>query len=184
MATPDMTGKVGDMSPQMKAYLGIDTLGAGGVLGSGNVDASPWTGMGGAQQSADQSSLMGGVGDIQTSALNQSKLNMAMRGGLGGGAAGRMDRASLDATALANQGLRAQGESGALGAGMGAANMQSEADKTNAGASQAASSFNTQNRLNSLQGNNAANMADYATKIKGFGAGQSANALAASGGKK
>ena len=181
---PIATGRIGDMNPEMAAYIGLGTLGSKGVLGSGDVDASPWASMGGAQQATDQASLLGGVSGIQNSAADQSKLNMAMRGGLSGGAAGRMDRASLDATAIANQGLRAQGASNSLSAGMGAADMQVGADKANAQSAQAANAFNTQNTINSLQGRNADTLANYATKIKGFGSGQSANALSAAGGGK
>ena len=181
---PIMTGLIGDMNPLMADYKGIEALGGRGNLTAATVDASPWTSMGSAQQAGDQAQQLAGSPGIQNQAYNQSVMNMQMRGGLNAGAAGRIGQQSSDNALLAQQGIRAQGASDALGAGMAGADMQTGADKANAGILQGTNAFNTQNKINSLEGLNASNFANYGTKIKGFGAGQSANALAAAGGGK
>ena len=182
---PIMTGLIGDMNPLMADYKGIEALGSRGVLNASTASASPWASMGIGQQGADQAASMAGSQGLQNSSLSQAQQGMAMRGGLDGGAADRMGRAAMESGALNAQNIRAQGMSDSLGAQMAGADLTTGADKFNAGQSQSTQAFNTQNRLNSLQGLNASNIANYGEKIKGFSAGQSANALAAAaGGKK
>jgi hypothetical protein len=86
--------------------------------------------------------------------------------------------------ALSQQGINRQGMSDSLGAKMAGADMTSATAQNNAGITQANQAFNTQGNLKNLQGQNAYELAKYGVGMKGFGAGQTANAIAASGGKK
>lgn len=176
---PDYTGKIGDMNPQQASYVEANQ-----TYTPSTPSASPWASMGTNQQAANQSAALAGAPGIQGAALNQASQGMAMRGGLSGGAANRMGRAAVEGGALAGQSIRAQGASDALGAQMAGADMTSANDKINAGTSQDAQAYNTQNAIKNLGGRNAHALANYGTNIKGFSAGQTANALAAAGGKK
>jgi hypothetical protein len=176
---PIMTGLIGDMDPKLAAYKQADQQ-----MATNLTVASPWVNMGTNQQATDQASSLANTGGIQAGALDQAKSNMAMRGGLGGGAASRMGRASADNAAMAQQDINRQGASDSLGAQMTGADMTSATDQANAGISQGVQAFNTQGNIKNLQGKNAYDLAKYGTDIKGFGAGQSANALLAAGGGK
>ena len=175
----DYTGKIGDMNPQQAAYLQANK-----TFAPDPASSSPWASMGANQQTADQAAALGGLPNIQQGALSQANNMTSMRGGLGGGAANRMARASVEGGALAGQNIRAQGAVDQLGAQMGGADMTTGADKVNAGISQGAQAYNTQSAIKNLGGMNAHALANYGEKIKGFGAGQAANALAAAGGGK
>lgn len=176
---PDMTGKIGDMNPQLAAYVQSNKQGTANL-----VTASPWANMGTSQQANDQAASLAGSAGIQSGALGQAQSNLAMRGGLGGGASSRLGRTSVDNMALSQQGINRQGLSDSLGAKMAGADMTSATAQNNAGITQANQAFNTQGNLKNLQGQNAYELAKYGGSMKGFGAGQTANAIAASGGKK
>ena len=176
---PIMTGLIGDMNPELAAYQNANQQ----MKGTTTV-ASPWANMGANQQASDQAGSLASSGGIQAGALNQASSNMAMRGGMGGGAASRLGRASVDNAAMAQQNINRQGASDSLGAQMTGADMTSANDQANAGVAQGIQAYNTQGNIKNLGGSNAYKIAKFGTDIKGFGAGQSANALAASGGKK
>ena len=176
---PIMTGLIGDMNPELAAYQNANQQ----MKGTTTV-ASPWANMGTNQQASDQAGSLASSGGIQAGALNQASSNMAMRGGMGGGAASRLGRASADNAAMAQQNINRQGASDSLGAQMTGADMTSASDQANAGVAQGIQAYNTQGNIKNLGGSNAYKIAKFGTDIKGFGAGQSANALAASGGKK
>ena len=176
---PIMTGLIGDMDPKLAAYQNANQQ----MKGTTTV-ASPWANMGTNQQASDQAGSLASSGGIQAGALDQASSNMAMRGGMGGGAASRLGRASADNAAMAQQNINRQGASDSLGAQMTGADMTSASDQANAGVAQGIQAYNTQGNIKNLGGSNAYKIAKFGTDIKGFGAGQSANALAASGGKK
>ena len=176
---PIMTGLIGDMDPKLAAYQNADQQ----MVGAKTV-SSPWANMGTNQQAADQASSLANTGGIQAGALSQAESNMSMRGGLGGGAASRMGRASADNAAMSRQDINRQGASDSLGAQMTGADMTSANDQANAGRDQGVQAFNTQGNIKNLGGSNAYKIAKFGTDIKGFGAGQAANALAAAGGGK
>lgn len=177
---PIMNGLIGDMNPVLKPYTEANQQ-----MTATTTDASPWANMGTNQQASDQAGSLASSGGIQAGALNQASSNMAMRGGLGGGAASRLGRASVDNAAMAQQNINRQGASDALGAKMTGADMTSANDQANAGITQGVQAYNTQGNIKNLAGQNAYKVAKYGTDIKGFGAGQSANALLTSGaGKK
>ena len=176
---PDYKGKIGDMNPELAAYQDANQQ-----MTTTTTNASPWANMGTNQQASDQAGSLASSGGIQAGALNQASSNMAMRGGMGGGAASRLGRASADNAAMAQQNINRQGASDSLGAQMTGADMTSASDQSNAGVAQGIQAYNTQGNIKNLGGSNAYKIAKFGTDIKGFGAGQSANALAASGGKK
>lgn len=177
--SPDMTGKIGDMDPRLAGYVNSNQQ-----MTANTTASSPWSTMGERQQLSDQSASTANTGAIQSGALNQATSSLAMRGGLGGGAASRLGRTSVDNAAMAQQNINRQGTSDSLGARMTGEDMTSSSDQANAGITQAAQAYNTQGNIKNLQGQNAYNVAKYGTGMKGFSAGQTANALAASGGKK
>jgi len=176
---PIMTGLIGDMDPKLAAYKDANQQ-----MATTLTTASPWANMGTNQQATDQASSLASSSGIQAGALSQAQNNMAMRGGMGGGAASRMGRASADNAAMAQQDINRQGSADSLGAQMTGADMTSANDQSNAGIAQGVQAFNTQGNIKNLQGKNAYDLAKYGSDIKGFGAGQSANALLAAGGGK
>ncbi len=178
------------------AYLDPNAFrGNTGALGVLNQKAtaqgnSPWLNMSLQKQAMEQQDALGNAGAQANSANAAARANLAMKGGLSGGAAERLARGGAGDLNAARQGVMNQGANQRLQLGI-----QDESNKNQllgqaVGANQAQNAqnigigqFNAQNTLAENNANNAFQMSKYQEQMKAFGAGKSANAMANSGKK-
>lgn len=179
--------------PQLSPWQGIGTLGEAGVIKPKTVtgadiqkqmEESPWYKMALEKQGAEQSQLMDQAARQQAGALAGARSQLAMRGGLGSGAAERM--ATAGAEGLTNL-LQQQRQAGAVERGqlgMQGADLASRIGQFNVGAENVAQAQNVQNRIADLQAQNARDILQYQELMKMKGAEATAEGIRKSGGGK
>ena len=152
--------------------------------------ASPWLQLQLQKQNMDQMNQMAQAAKQSAGATAAARSNLAMRGGLSGGAAERLARGGSQDLNAQRQNIMNQGAQNRINLGI-----QDESNKNQllgqaVSANQAQNAqnigigqFNAQNTLAENNANNAFNMSKYQEQMKAYGAGKSANAIA-NGGKK
>lgn len=178
--------------PQLAAYQGLETLADKGQLTARTLsgadiqremEQSPWYKMALDKQGAEQARLLGQTQQQQAGQLAQARSNLAMRGGLSGGAAERMARAGAESGALAAQNIRGSGaiERGQLG--MQGADLASRIGQFNVGQSSATDLTNLQARIADLAAKENRKLQQYGEQMRGYAAERTSEGIG-SGGKK
>lgn len=178
--------------PQLEAYKGLDTLEGGGKLTARTLtgeeiqkqmEESPWYKMALERQGAEQSRLIGQAQQQQAGQLAQARSNMAMRGGLRGGAAERMATAGAESGLMAAQNVRGAGavERGQLG--MQGADLASRLGQFNIGQQSAADVTNLQAQIANLAAQENRKLQQYGEQMRGYAAEKTSQGIG-SGGKK
>lgn len=183
----------GSNYPQLSPWAGISSLGESGVIKpktltgqdiQTQMEESPWYKMALQRQEAEQAQLMDQATRQQAGALAGARSQLAMRGGLRGGAAERM--AASGAENLTNL-LQQQRQAGAVERGqlgMQGADLASRLGQFNIGAENLAQAQNVQNMIADLQAKNARDLARYQEEMKMRGAEATAEGIRRSGGGK
>ena len=169
--------------PTLSGYDGIDTLGGKQTLNASTIQNSPWMGMALDRQAADQSRALDSSVGNQAGALAGARSNLAMKGGLTGGASERLGMAGMNDAANARQGILNQGMSDRAGLGMQNAQMQTGIDQFNAGQTQGANQFNVGQSIADLGRKNDQGRFKYGEEMKLKGAAMSGQAMENSGKK-
>lgn len=160
---------------------------------------STWLDMANKQQGLEEMTGLNQANRGAATAGASARANLAMRGGLRGGAAERLAGQSSEQALLAGQDVRNQGALTRAGLGvqdegfkmdmlkqlpgaqLASANYHSGVDQFNKLGQLNASQFNIQNQLGDLAGQNAHNQYRYGEQMKGYGAGKTADAIAKGG---
>lgn len=177
--------------PKLEAYQGISTLPGQGMLTARTLSGadiqrqmaeSPWLKMAFQRQEDEQARLMDQAARQQAGALAGARTNLAMRGGLRGGAAERMATAGAENTANLMQQQRQAGavERGQLG--MQGADLASRIGQFNIGQQTGADVGNLQTRLADLAARERRKLFQYGEGMKGYAAGKTAEGIESSGG--
>jgi hypothetical protein len=178
--------------PKLAAFQGLGSLGEAGVYRpttiSGEmiqqqISQSPWLKMALEKQAAEQAQRMNlGAKQAQTSAA-QARANIAMRGGLRGGAAERLGAQAGENLLLQRQNILGQGavERGQLG--MQGADLASKIAQQNVAAENAAREFNVKANIMDLAARENRALREYEEQMKLKG-GEAAAKAQSSGGKK
>jgi hypothetical protein len=142
---------------------------------------SPWLKMAFERQEAEQSRLMDQAARQQAGALAGARSNLAMRGGLRGGAAERMATAGAENVANLMQQQRQGGavERGQLG--MQGADLASRLGQFNIGQQTGADVTNLQTRLADLANKERRKLFQYGEGMKGYAAEKTAQGYENSG---
>jgi len=170
-------------TPILQSYRGLETLGGAGKLGASTVDASPWMNLAMNQQKLEEGGALEKAVAGQQQALAQGRANLAMRGGLSGGAAERMAMQGANDLANARQNVFAQGAINRGNIALSNVDKRSEIDKFNAQMTQDANRFNTSAAIQDLAAQNARNQFQYGEEMKMKGAAMSGQAIENSGKK-
>lgn len=169
--------------PQLGEYRGIETLPGGGQLAARTVsgeeiqrqmEQSPWLKMAMEKQQAEQAQLMDQAARQQQGALAGARSQLAMRGGLRGGAAERM--AASGAEGLTNL-MQQQRQAGAIERGqlgMQGADLASRMAQFNVGQQAATDVGNLQTRLADLANRERRELFKYGEGMKGYAAEKTA----------
>lgn len=177
--------------PALASYEGISTLPGGGQLTARQLtgadiqremEASPWYKMALERQGAEQSRLMDQAARQQAGALAGARTNLAMRGGLRGGAAERL--AASGAENLTNL-MQQQRQAGAVERGqlgMQGADLSSRLGQFNIGQQASTDVINLQTQLADLANKERRKLYEYGEGMKGFAAGQTAEGIRSGGG--
>lgn len=172
--------------PQLSPWQGISSLGEAGQIKAKTVtgadiqkqmEESPWYKMALQKQESEQAQLMDQAARQQAGALAGARSQLAMRGGLGGGAVERM--ATAGAEGLTNL-LQQQRQAGAVERGqlgMQGADLASRIGQFNIGAENLAQAQNVQNRIADLQAQNARDILQYQELMKMKGAEATAEGI-------
>ena len=179
--------------PQLEDYMGISTLADGGQLTARTLsgeditkqmEQSPWYRMAGEKQSAEQARLMDQAARQQAGATAGARSQLAMRGGLGGGAAERLAGAGAENLANTMQQQRQGGavERGQLG--MQGADLASRLGQFNIGQQTQTDVTNLQTRLMDLAAQENRKLQQYGEKMKGYAAERTSEGIGSGGGKK
>lgn len=179
-------------NPQLEDYQGIASLEGGGKLTARTLagadiqkqmEESPWYKMALEKQGAEQAGLMDQASRQQAGALAGARSQLAMRGGLGGGAAERMATSGAENLSQMMQQQRQAGavERGQLG--MQGADLASKIGQFNIGQQSDAEKTNLQTQLMDLGARENRKLQQYGERMKGYAAGQTAQGIG-SGGKK
>jgi hypothetical protein len=179
--------------PQLSPWAGISSLGEEGLIKpktltgqdiQTQMEESPWYKMALEKQGAEQAQLIDQAARQQAGALAGARSQLAMKGGLRGGASERL--AASGAENLANL-LQQQRQAGAIERGqlgMQGADIASRLGQFNIGAENLAQAQNVQNRMTDLQAQNARNVMEYQEQMKMRGAEATAEGIRKSGGGK
>jgi hypothetical protein len=179
--------------PQLADYAGIDTLDDKGQLTAKTLsgeditkqmEQSPWYRMAVEKQGAEQARLMDQAARQQAGAMAGARSQLAMRGGLGGGAAERM--AGSGAENLANL-MQQQRQGGAVERGqlgMQGADLASRLGQFNIGQQTQADTANLQTRLIDLAAQENRKLQQYGERMKGYAAERTSEGIGSGGGKK
>jgi hypothetical protein len=178
--------------PQLEDYQGISSLEGGGKLTAKSLtgadiqkqmEESPWYRMALEKQGAEQSRLLDQASRQQAGAMAGARSQLAMRGGLTGGAAERMATAGAGNLAEAMQQQRQGGavERGQLG--MQGADLASKISQFNVGQQAETEKANLQTQLLDLQARENRKLQQYGERMKGYAAEQTSQGIG-SGGKK
>lgn len=169
--------------PQLGEYQGIESLPGGGQLAARTVsgeeiqrqmEQSPWLKMAMEKQQAEQAQLMDQAARQQQGALAGARSQLAMRGGLRGGAAERM--AASGAEGLTNL-MQQQRQTGAVERGqlgMQGADLASRMAQFNVGQQAATDVGNLQTRLADLANKERRKLFQYGEGMKGYAAEKTA----------
>lgn len=151
---------------------------------------SPWLQMQLAQQNNATMQNLGHAASQANAGNASARANLAMKGGLSGGAAERVARGGANDLNAQRQNITAAGETNKMNLGIQDQSNQNQllGQAVSANANQNAQNigigqFNAQNTLAENNANNAFNMSKYQQQMQAYGAGNTANAIA-SGGKK
>lgn len=177
--------------PELEAYQGIETLPGGGQITARTVsgadiqkqmEESPWYKMALEKQGAEQSRLMDQAARQQAGAMAGARSQLAMRGGLTGGAAERMATAGAGNLAEMMQQQRQAGaiERGQLG--MQGADLASRIGQFNVGQQSQADVVNLQTQLANLAAQEQRKQLKYSEGMKAKGAYETAKGIGNSGG--
>jgi hypothetical protein len=178
------------LKPKLAEYEGIGTLADKGQLQARTLSGkeiqsqmaqSPWLKMAFERQEAEQSRLMDQAARQQAGALAGARSNLAMRGGLRGGAAERMATAGAENVANLMQQQRQGGavERGQLG--MQGADLASRLGQFNIGQQTGADVTNLQTRLADLANTERRKLFQYGEGMKGYAAEKTAQGYENSG---
>jgi hypothetical protein len=161
---------------------------------------NPWVKMAQEQQAREEATGLGQAGKLAAQSSRQAQANLAMRGGLRSGASERLARQGAMQQALAQQDVRNQAVMNRLGISSEGEKMRQGILGQLAGAEQGYGTYQTAaNQWNALQASEADKWAkeqgiqegvrkqgygikEYEEKMKGYGAGKTADAIRASGG--
>jgi hypothetical protein len=177
--------------PKLAAYEGIGTLADKGQLQARTLSGeeiqrqmaqSPWLKMAFQRQEAEQSRLMDQAARQQAGALAGARSNLAMRGGLRGGAAERMATAGAENVANLMQQQRQGGavERGQIG--MQGADLASRIGQFNIGQQTGTDVTNLQTRLADLANRERRKLFQYGEGMKGYAAEKTAQGYEGGGG--
>lgn len=178
--------------PQLEAYKGLETLAGGGqltarTLGGAEIqkqmEESPWYKMALQKQEAEQARLMDQAARQQQGALAGATSQLAMRGGLRGGAAERM--AASGAEGLTNL-MQQQRQAGAVERGqlgMQGADLASRIGQFNIGQQAGTDVTNLQAQIANLAAQENRKLQQYGERMRGFAAERTSEGIG-SGGKK
>lgn len=178
--------------PQLADYQGIASLEGGGKLAAKTLtgadiqkqmEESPWFKMALEKQGAEQARMLGQTQQQQAGQLAQARSNMAMRGGLRGGAAERMATAGAESGLMAAQNVRGAGavERGQLG--MQGSDLASRLAQFNVGQQTDIDKTNLQTQLMDLAARENRKLQQYGEQMKGYAAERTSQGIG-SGGKK
>lgn len=191
-----LTGRVSNLSGQLDES-GINAI-KGKALQQG---PSAWMRMALDKQGVEQRGLMNSAAQNAASGNAAARASLAMRGGLGGGAAERLASNTGNDLALARQGVLQQGalqrsdigladEANKMdllkqlpGAQLGAAQYKTGVDQSNMQKNLSTGQFDIQNAINNLNNQNEFNKFKYGEQMKVKGAGMSAQAMENAGKK-
>lgn len=174
------------LKPKLQSFTGIETLPGKGMLTARTISGediqremakSPWLSMAFQRQEAEQSRLMDQAARQQAGALAGARTNLAMRGGLRGGAAERL--AASGAENLTNL-MQQQRQAGAVERGqlgMQGADLASRIGQFNVGQQAATDVTNLQTRLANLAALERRKLFEYGEGMKGFAAGKTAEGI-------
>jgi hypothetical protein len=179
-------------TPQLEAYRGIETLADKGQLTARSIsgediqkqmEQSPWYRMALEKQGAEQARLMDQASRQQAGALAGARSQLAMRGGLRGGAAERLAMGGAENVANMMQQQRQTGavERGQLG--MQGADLSSRLAQFNLGQASDVDKLNLQARIADLAAQENRKLQQYGEKMKGYAAERTSEGIG-SGGKK
>lgn len=184
----------GDQTPMpvLSDYQGIETLANKGQLTARQVsgadiqaqmEQSPWYKMALEKQGLEQARLMNQAAQQQAGALAGARSQLAMRGGLRGGAAERLAQSGAEnlATGLQQQRMAGGIERGQLG--MQGADLASRMAQFNVGQQSEAEKINLQTQLANLAAQEQRKLFQYGEGMKTKGAAMTAQA-AQNAGKK
>lgn len=171
-------------TPLLPAFKGLEAAPNAGVLTQKNVELSPWfdKALGSVYTNRDQA--LAGLPQAQETANMQASNMMAMRGGLGAGAANRLSQSAAEQGAVSRQNILSQSASDIAGLEADKAQAISDLDKYNTGQQLDTAKFNSQNRILETDARNAMDKFKYGQEMKLFGAGNTAYALQNAGGGK
>lgn len=178
--------------PQLEDYQGISTLEGDGKLTARTLtgadiqkqmEESPWYKMALEKQGAEQARLMDQAARQQAGAMAGARTQLAMRGGLTGGAAERMATSGAGNLAEMMQQQRQAGavERGQLG--MQGADLASRLGQFNIGQQTQADVTNLQTQLMDLAAKENRRLQQYGERMKGYAAEKTSEGYS-SGGKK
>jgi hypothetical protein len=178
--------------PQLEEYRGLETLEGGGRLQARTLtgadiqkemEASPWYKMALEKQGLEQNRLLGQTQQQQAGQLAQARSNLAMRGGLSGGAAERMARAGAESGLLAAQNVRGAGALERSQLGMQGADLASRLGQFNIGQQSQTDLTNLQAQIANLAAQENRKLQKYGEQMKGYAAERTSEGIG-SGGKK
>ena len=172
-------------TPQLGEYAGIESLPGGGQLTARTIsgediqkqmEQSPWYRMALEKQGAEQARLMDQASRQQAGAMAGARSQLAMRGGLRGGAAERLAMGGAENVANMMQQQRQTGavERGQLG--MQGADLASRMAQFNVGQQTGADVTNLQTQLANLAAQEQRKLLQYQEGMKAKGAAMSAQA--------
>jgi hypothetical protein len=176
--------------PQLEAYKGLETLAGGGQLTARQLtgadiqremEASPWYKMALQKQEAEQATLMDQAARQQAGALAGARSQMAMRGGLRGGAAERMATAGAENVANLMQQQRQAGavERGQLG--MQGADLASRLGQFNVGQQAGTDVTNLQTQIANLAAQENRKLQQYGERMKGYASERTSQGIGSGG---
>jgi len=180
----------GEIMPVLEDYQGIASLEGGGKLTARQVsgadiqkqmEESPWYKMALEKQGAEQAGLMDQASRQQAGALAGARSQLAMRGGLGGGAAERMATSGAENLSQMMQQQRQAGavERGQLG--MQGADLASRIGQFNVGQQSDTDKTNLQTQMMDLAARENRKLQQFGETMKGYASGKTAEGIGKGG---
>jgi hypothetical protein len=177
--------------PQLADYQGISTLANKGQIAArqlsgadiqSQMEQSPWYKMALQKQGLEQSRLMNQAAQQQAGALAGARSQLAMRGGLRGGAAERLAQSGAEnlATGLQQQRMAGGIERGQLG--MQGADLASRLSQFNIGQQSEADKINLQTQLMDLAARENRSLQQYQEIMRAYAGEKTAQAAGGGGG--
>lgn len=144
---------------------------------------SAWKDMALNKQAAEESKMMSDAAAQSAGGLANARSQLAMRGGLRGGAAERLARGGASDLLGARQNVMSQGVINRANIGMQGAQMDTDVNKFNAGLGAEAQKFNISNALQDVANQNEWEKFKYGEQMKLKGAGMTGQAIKNAGKK-